>query len=91
MVDAFLAFWFRFIYRHRSAIEIGNMGFEYWILRANLSHNLSNQLLIRRNGLAFCFFGSAFSRFILEDPLGDLSGSEGLIRSVPQELRYGFG
>ena len=27
LADAFLAFWFRFIYRHRSAIEIGNYGF----------------------------------------------------------------
>ncbi|WP_263079890.1 ATP-binding protein [Endozoicomonas sp. Mp262] len=27
MIDAFLAFWFRFIYRHRSAVEIGNYTF----------------------------------------------------------------
>lgn len=32
MVDAFLAFWFRFIYRHRSAIEIGNYGFIHQVI-----------------------------------------------------------
>ncbi len=32
MVDAFLAFWFRFIYRHRSAIEIGNYSFIHQVI-----------------------------------------------------------
>lgn len=32
MVDAFLAFWFRFIYRHRSAIEIGNYSFIHHVI-----------------------------------------------------------
>ena len=30
--DAFLAFWFRFIYRHRSAIEIGNYSFIHQVI-----------------------------------------------------------
>lgn len=30
--DAFLAFWFRFIYRHRSAIEIGNYSFVHRVI-----------------------------------------------------------
>ena len=30
--DAFLAFWFRFIHRHRSAIEIGNYGFVHKVI-----------------------------------------------------------
>nr|MDT0253786.1 ATP-binding protein [Endozoicomonas sp.] len=32
IADAFLAFWFRFIYRYRSAIEIGNYGFIHQII-----------------------------------------------------------
>ena len=32
MVDAFLAFWFRFIYRYRSAIEIGNYSFIHQVI-----------------------------------------------------------
>ena len=32
LADAFLAFWFRFIYRHRSAIEIGNYGFIHKVI-----------------------------------------------------------
>ena len=35
--DAFLSFWFRFVYRHRSAVEIGNFTFLQQIIRRDFA------------------------------------------------------